>query len=159
GARTLSELSYRAVSQRGVYFFFDRSEPRSNSREGPRVVRVGTHALSAGSRSTLQQRLKQHRGLAKGGGNRRGSICRRLVGQAMLADGSTGPCVSWGVKANAGDAAASLAISRLDLAQIERPIEQAVSQWIGRLPVVCLAIEDDPGPSSRRGFIERNSIA
>jgi hypothetical protein len=32
---------------RGVYFFFEPGETRSISGSGPRVVRVGTHALSA----------------------------------------------------------------------------------------------------------------
>jgi hypothetical protein len=36
-----------------VYFFRESSEDRSDTGEGPRVVRVGTHALKAGARTTL----------------------------------------------------------------------------------------------------------
>ena len=70
---------------RGVYFFFEPGETRSDSGAGPRVVRVGTHALTTGSRTTLWDRLSQHRGTAKkGGGNHRGSIFRLLVGAALI---------------------------------------------------------------------------
>jgi hypothetical protein len=61
---------------RGVYFFFEPSEFRISSGRGLRVVRIGTHALSLGSHSTLRQRLGQHRGAVSGGGNHRGSIFR-----------------------------------------------------------------------------------
>ena len=46
---------------RGVYFFFEPGEIRSDSGTGLRVVRVGTHALIEGSRTTLWNRLSQHR--------------------------------------------------------------------------------------------------
>jgi hypothetical protein len=53
-----------------------------------RVVRVGTHALTAASSATLWSRLRQHRGhLAgrdPGGGNRRASVFRRHVGAALI---------------------------------------------------------------------------
>lgn len=38
---------------RGVYFFFEDGENRSDSGEGQKVVRVGTHALTSQSKSTL----------------------------------------------------------------------------------------------------------
>jgi hypothetical protein len=70
GTRTLASFNrHRDWPQRGLYLFFEPSEMRLESGHGPRIVRVGTHALSAGSRSTLRQRLGQHRGLASGGGN------------------------------------------------------------------------------------------
>ena len=72
--------------RRGVYFFFEEGEVRSDSGSGPRVVRVGTHALTDRSKTTLWNRLAQHRGVARsGGGNHRGSVFRLLVGQALLA--------------------------------------------------------------------------
>src|SRR5205814_4997383 len=72
--------------ERGVYFFFEPGELREDGR-ARRVVRVGTHAVSAGSRTTLWNRLSQHRGTAAalGGGNHRGSIFRLHVGTALLA--------------------------------------------------------------------------
>jgi hypothetical protein len=73
--------------KRGVYFVFEDGELRED-RHTPRVVRVGTHAVSAGSRTTLWNRLSQHRGTfvgwPSGGGNHRGSIFRLHVGTALL---------------------------------------------------------------------------
>ncbi len=70
GSRTLANIvNYRDWPNRGVYLFFEPSEVRSDSGKGPRVVRIGTHALGKGTRSTLRQRLGQHRGRASGGGN------------------------------------------------------------------------------------------
>lgn len=54
GTRTLASLgSFRDWPNRGVYLFFEPSETRSDSGEGPRIVRVGTHGLNQGRRSTL----------------------------------------------------------------------------------------------------------
>jgi len=39
--------------KRGVYFFFEPGEERNQTGIGPRVVRVGTHALKEHSRSSL----------------------------------------------------------------------------------------------------------
>ncbi len=54
--------------KRGVYFFFEPGENRIHSGEGPRVVRVGTHALTSTSQTTLWNRLSQHQGTIKGSG-------------------------------------------------------------------------------------------
>jgi hypothetical protein len=49
GARALSSLrNYSDWPRLGVYFFFEPGEVRQDSGEGPRVVRVGTHALASG---------------------------------------------------------------------------------------------------------------
>jgi hypothetical protein len=64
GKRTLAGCDGRmSWPARGVYFFFEPGEVRSDTGMGPRVVRVGTHALTASSRSSLWQRLSQHRGI------------------------------------------------------------------------------------------------
>jgi hypothetical protein len=47
---------------RGVYFFREAGESRSDTGEGLRVVRVGTHALKAGGSTTLWSPLSTHRG-------------------------------------------------------------------------------------------------
>lgn len=160
GARTLASLGkFRDWPERGVYMFFEPAEVRRDSGEGPRIVRVGTHALGAGSRSTLHQRLRQHRGGASGGGNHRGSIFRLLVGQAALARGELRPCESWGVKSDAARASAVLGIGREAIAAAEAPVEQAVSRYLGAMSFLWLSIDDDPGPESLRGAIERNAIA
>jgi hypothetical protein len=144
---------------RGLYLFFEPFEKRQESGDGPRIVRVGTHALSAGSRSTLRQRLAQHRGQTSGGGNHRGSIFRLLVGQALLARGDVATCPSWGLKSDAGTAARALNVKREILAAVEAPVELAVTRYLSAMPFLWLNIDDDARPESLRGVIERNTIA
>jgi hypothetical protein len=68
GARTLAACSGRLEwPRRGVYFFMEDGEVRSDSGTGPRIVRVGTHALTNSSRTKLWSRLSQHRGQSKTG--------------------------------------------------------------------------------------------
>ncbi len=161
GKRTLSECSGRmSWPTRGVYFFFEAGEERDDSGSGPRVVRVGTHALIAKSRTTLWNRLSQHRGVEKtGGGNHRGSIFRLIVGSALKCrEGLTGPH-SWGTGSDIGQAARQLGADRATLHVEEVHLEIAVSEHIRAMPFLWLAIEDPPGRESLRGPIERNSIA
>ena len=81
---------------RGVYFFREPGELRSSSAVSHRIVRVGTHAVSANAKSTLWQRLRAHLGTREGSGNHRGSIFRRHVGAALLArDQVTLPTWDW----------------------------------------------------------------
>lgn len=159
-ARKLGDpMSFTDLPDRGVYFFFEPGETRSDTGRGPRVVRIGTHALKAGGRATLRQRLRSHRGTRSGSGNHRGSIFRSLVGQALLArDANTG-CVSWGEKGNLSKAAVSLGQSRDVLARAEAPVEALVTRHLGRTTFLWIEINDHPGPESLRGFIERNAIA
>lgn len=151
GARRLSDCSGQmSWPKRGVYFFREPGEVRTDSGAGLRVVRVGTHALKVGSGATLWNRLSQHRGSSQsGGGNHRGSIFRLIVGTALVArDGIE--CSTW-------DDRRSTAPS--EIRECEQPLEKAVSQAIGRMPILWLAVGDDPGPRSQRGYIERNAIA
>jgi hypothetical protein len=46
-----------------------------------------------------------------------------------------------------------------EVREIERELEQAVSEYIGRMTILWIAVPDEPGPKSDRGFIERNAIA
>lgn len=147
------------VPRRGVYFFFDENEPRDDSGTGPRIIRVGTHALTTGSSSSLRQRLSQHRGSIRGGGNHRGSIFRLLVGQALISSGGILSCASWGVKADLAKASLALGMERADIVAAERAIEDTVSEYLSRLTFAWLAIDDEPGPNSLRSIVERNSIA
>lgn len=160
GKRRLQDFSrFRDWPIRGVYIFFEPGEIRSNTGEGLRVVRVGTHALRDGSRSTLRQRLNQHRGTTNGGGNHRGSIFRLLVGQAMIAKGQAPACPSWGVKSDVTKAGAVMKTSRAALREAEWLVELAVSRYIGSMPFLWLDISDEPSNDSHRGYIERNLIA
>ena len=150
GARQLSDCSGRMPwPKRGVYFFREPGEVRTDSGTGPRIVRVGTHALKVGSRTTIWNRLSQHRGpMRSGGGNHRGSIFRLIVGTALIERGGL-DCPTWD---NRGT------VSR-EVRERERHLEKAVSKVIGEMPFLWLAVEDAPGPASLRGFIERNAIA
>ena len=160
GVRTLASIgNFRDWPDRGVYFFFEAGEVRRDSGNGPRIVRVGTHALGAGSRSTLRQRLVQHGGSVNGGGNHRGSIFRLLIGQALLAQVGLPAGDSWGIKGDTAKASAALGVSRKSLAAEEAPIEQAVSRHVVAMPFLWLGIDDEPGPDSMRGVVERNAIA
>src|SRR5882724_10565190 len=78
GLRTLGTHGSEAGwCERGVYFFFEPSEPRSSSAPGMRVTRVGTHAVVAHSKTRLWNRLSTHRGVVShGGGSHRGSVFR-----------------------------------------------------------------------------------
>jgi hypothetical protein len=150
GARTLTTSSGRLNwPTRGVYFFREPGENRSDSGASPRIVRVGTHALNEGSATKLWTRLSQHRGQSKsGGGNHRGSIFRLIVGRALIArEGYVFPTWGQGNTASAAIRAAELAL------------ECKVSEVIGAMPFVWIAIDDEPGKRSTRGVIERNAIA
>jgi hypothetical protein len=77
GPRILADCRGRmSWPARGVYFFREAVKNRSDSGQGPRIVRVGTHALKTGSKAKLWTRLSQHkRQPSTGGGNHRGPIC------------------------------------------------------------------------------------
>lgn len=150
GARRLADCTGRMDwPRRGVYFFFEDGELRSGSGSGPRVVRVGTHGLKSGSKSTLWGRLRQHRGSQRsGGGNHRGSIFRLLVGASLLEREGIG-CGSWSVGSSAPR----------HVREGEVGLERRVSTVLGSMMVLPLAVDDEPGPSSLRGVLERNAIA
>ena len=150
GARRLSECSGRmGWPKQGVYFFCETGEVRTDTGDGPRIVRVGTHSLKAGAKATLWNRLSQHRGNAnRSGGNHRGSVFRLITGAALIEkNGYNYP--TWG----RGNSA------HKEVREGERTLEQKVSTIIGNMPFLWLAVEDEPGPDSRRGYIERNAIA
>lgn len=139
--------------ERGIYFFFESGERRSND-SGSRVVRVGTNALRRGSRITFWNRLRAHRGLIRGrrigGGNHRNSVFRLHVGTAILRkDGLEGAYPTWGVGSSA----------KKGIRNIEHPIEKRVSKYIASMPFLWLESNDSYGPNSERAYIVRNSLA
>jgi len=139
----------------GVYFFFEPGEYRSTSGTGMRVVRVGTHALKLGAKTSLWNRLRQHRGTLsgkyEGGGNHRGSIFRLHVGTSLHSK------YIWDKMIMDNWACGSSATAEIRM--IEQPLEQAVSRHIRSMPFLWVDVNDPPSPNSKRGFIERNSIA
>jgi len=136
--------------QRGVYFFIEPGETRSDSGRGCRVVRVGTHALRQGSKSTLWGRLRQHRGSRTGNGNHRGSIFRRHVGAALICRDRI-KCCTWGKKPRPPAGSADR--------ELESDVERRVSRVIGDMPFLWLSVPDESGPENPRDYIERNAIA
>ncbi len=150
GCRALRECNGKSGwPERGVYFFFEQGEFREDGTT-PRVVRLGTHAVSENSRTKLWTRLRSHRGNLNGGGNHRGSIFRLRVGEALLQQGvyDKGIHQSWSQGRHAP--------KHIRLA--ETPLELAVSEYICRMPFLWLAVDDVPGGKSMRAHIEKNSI-
>ena len=133
---------------RGVYFFFENGEVRSGSGEGPRVVRAGTHAVAKGAKTTLWNRLTNHRGSMKtGGGNHGGSVFRLLVGEAAMRREPSYRVAGWAKEPIPDENAAVL------------ELERRVSCVIRGMPFLWLEVDDAPGPDSARANIERNAIA
>jgi hypothetical protein len=153
GCRQLFECDDKmGWPKRGVYFFFENGEERTNGRE-LRVVRVGTHALKQDSHTTLWDRLRTHRGFLKGrhagGGNHRGSVFRLHVGTAVIRKkGLEKSYPAWGEGSSAPKR----------VRDTEYPIEKMVSQHIRSMPFLWLEVNDPPGPQSERAYIESNSI-
>jgi 5'-3' exonuclease len=149
GLQSLAHADSRAWPERGVYFFFESGENRLCSTR-PRVVRVGTHAVSANSKATLWNRLRTHRGVAEGGGNHRSSIFRSHVGAAIIRrDSRVGEFPDW------GDQSAGTSANK----SLESELERLVSATLSRMQVLCIQVPDNPGPRSDRAYIERNAIA
>ena len=151
GSRHLSECHGRMPwPKRGVYFFFEPGELRGNASTMRRVTRGGTHALAANSKTTLWNRLRQHRGsINPKGGDHRGSIFRLLVGEALMARDPKLKVGTWGQKTSMPQSV------RL----AERGQEVMVSDYLGATSLLYLSVPDAPGPDSDRGTVERNAIA
>ena len=150
GRRLLHADAQRPWPHRGVFFLFERGERRTGSGVGSRVVHVGTHALTEGSGSTLWSRLRQHRGnVNPPGGNHRASRLRKIVVEAIMAKKPELAVDSWG-RGDKGPARSN---------RSEAMAERLVSRRIRAMSVVCLPVEDAPGPDSLRAFIARNAIA
>jgi len=147
---TLSSYSVRDVASRGIYFFFERSESRMLSPAQARVVRIGTHSVSQGSKATLWGRLRTHRGADGGKGNHRGSIFRLHVGEALLRRSDiASDFSSWGIGQSA----------RQTIRMAEEEIELQVSEIIGAMSMLCLEVADASSADSDRSYLERNLIA
>lgn len=131
---------------KGVYFFMEQGELRNESGIGLRVVRVGTHALTATSKTTLWNRLSQHKG-SKSGGNHRGSIFRQLVGTTLLTEHPH--CTTW------EQIPTPVGVPR----EHEKELEKAVSQIIGAMPFLYVEIADPSMSNGLRSYIEQHSIA
>jgi hypothetical protein len=139
--------------ERGVYFFFSHDE-HIHTGDQHRLTRIGTHAVSAGSGTSLWNRLRTHRGANSGtyggGGNHRGSVFRKRVGEALIERHDLHDEYPYWGEGSSADRD-----RRLD----EHEHEQRVSERIRDLPFLWVDIDDEPGPDSDRAYIERNAIA
>lgn len=138
---------------RGVYFFFHPDESR-DSTDQLRLTRIGTHAVSEGGQTSLWNRLRNHRGSKRGtyegGGNHRGSVFRKRVGEALIErENLEDEYPEWGIGSTADR----------DLRLDELEMERRVSGYIRDLPFLWVGVDDEPGPESDRAHIERNAIA
>jgi len=149
GKRLISQCTGNQIwPKKGVYFFFEPGEIRTRVGEGLRIVRVGTHGVSSGSKATLWNRLRTHRGTIDGNGNHRSSIFRLHVGAAISIRDSSYQVSSWGIGQT----------SDSRIREAEKILEQKVSSHIGNMCVLWLAIDDESSPASDRAYIERNII-
>lgn len=151
GGRLLGEcLATNGWPERGVYFLFEPGEMRRDDQTTHRVTRIGTHAVSKGSKSTLWRRLATHRGTEAGGGSHRSSVFRLHVGAALIRKSQGNFDVhTWGQGQHAPK----------KVRTAELPIERQVSSFLRAVHVLWLNVPDEPGPASDRAFIERNVIA
>jgi len=154
GKRRLANCDgYMNWPDRGVYFFFATDERREGTDQ-LRLTRVGTHAVSEGSGTSLWNRLRTHRGALsgtyEGGGNHRGSVFRKRVGEAMVERYDLhDDYPEWGDGSSAGR----------DLRLEELEMERRVSDYLRELPFLWVNVDDEPGPGSDRAYLEWNAIA
>lgn len=154
--RRLSECDGKmGWPERGAYFFFENGEERASGR-GPRVVRVGTHAVRRDARTGLWDRLRTDRGTLSskhaGGGNHRGSVFRLHVGTAILRkERLENSYPTW-------DNPKLRSSAPKEVRDQEYPIEKKVSRHIRSMPFLWLEVNDAPGPQSERAYMGRNSI-
>lgn len=135
--------------KQGLYLFFENGEHRTDSGTGMRVVRVGTHAVSKGSKTTLWNRLSQHKGVVKsGGGNHRGSIFRLIVGEALQRKDPLNTIPSWGKGSSAPK----------DIREKELSLECVVSEAIRSMPFLYVNVEGISSKGNDRSVLEQNLI-
>jgi hypothetical protein len=143
----------KCLPVRGVYFFREPGEV-FQPIGAPRIVRVGTHAISSGSKATLHSRLKAHLGTRSGSGNHRGSIFRLHLGLALL-NKEKRAIPTWGKGSVVPEEVRSNPAAREE----EALLEKKVSDLIGEMSVLWVDVPDEPSSTSERAFIERNAIA
>jgi hypothetical protein len=160
GPRKLKNCTgYMDWPARGVYFFLEPGETHGSTGQW-RVSRVGTHAVSQGSGTTLWDRLKQHYGTGDGssahphGGNHRGSVYRKRVGEALIEKhGLHDDYPDWNERWTGIDR------ERSAVRDEEYVLERRVSAYIREQPFLWVALDDEPSADSDRAVLERNVIA
>jgi hypothetical protein len=160
GTRKLKNCTgYMDWPDRGVYFFLEPGETREVSDQ-LRVTRVGTHAVSDGSSTSLWDRLKQHYGTGSGsshhphGGNHRGSVYRKRVGEAIIEKHDLhDDYPDWDRRWS------EIERERSAVRDEEYILERRVSAYIREQPFLWVDLDDEPGTDSDRAYLERNAVA
>lgn len=149
GGRRIADCSGQlAWPELGVYFITE-TELAAGGRQMPRIVRVGTHAVSLGSQASLWNRVSTHRGTGQGGGSHRSSIFRTHVGRALM---NCDPHQEWPETWGKGQTAVK------SVREGETALEKQVSLAIGDMKLLWLSVPDKAGPGSDRAYLERNTI-
>tara|TARA_E500000305_G_scaffold110047_1_gene116753 strand:- start:559 stop:1755 length:1197 start_codon:yes stop_codon:yes gene_type:complete len=142
--------STKELPENGVYFFLDPTQTPTNTCLPGQVVRIGTHAVSKGSKATLRQRLRAHYGTGDGYGNHRASVFRLHVGASIIhAEKLEELYPHWGD----GNVSPKNAPSN------ERELEQRVSEYIGKLALFAVPIDGESKARNRRSEFERVCIS
>lgn len=140
--------SLNKFPKQGLYFFFESDQNRSYLSSEKRVVRVGTHGVSKGSKSLLWTRLRTHRGTGEGSGNHRSSIFRLHVGSAIIKKMGL-DCPTWGKGQSASK----------EIREKEAGIESLVSEFLRKMSFSWLNIPGEASAMNDRAYIEQNVIA
>lgn len=127
---------FKELPESGVYFFFEPGELRAEHADWHRVVRVGTHRVSNGSKSLFATRLRNHFGSHEAQIGR-GSVFRDHVGASLF--GRSG----WDVHAE----------------EVSAQRHSIVSTYIRSMSFVVVPVDDEAGPASERRQIELGSVA
>lgn len=150
GLRSLRDTMQAVLPPQGVYFFFDPGEATNHSKDLPRLVRVGTHGVSAGSSATLRNRLRTHLGTRLGLGNHRSSVFRLHVGQSIIErDSLQSDFPDWGKNQSASAA----------ILKRETELEAIVSRYISNLLVLYVPISGQSAANNMRATIERQFLS
>ena len=155
GARSLADPDWKiGLPERGVYFFFEPGEIRTNMSGDLRVVRVGIGPRDDNAKSaTLAGRLSNHKGNeGDEGGNHRGLVFRAHVGRSLIdRDGLKNP--KW--KCTSKDLRPLSPSERKAIKEDEGSLEHEVSAIIRQMPFLWVAVYDE----DLRRYLEKNSIA
>ena len=125
----LSECSADDVPSLGVYFFYECGEYQSDTDDTD-TPRLRIVRVGTHALKTGSKATLWNRLCAHKSGNKNSSVFRKLVGFALE-----------------------------EKEESKRPLNERVTETLGNMWVLCLPIEDEVGPSSSRGLIERNAIA
>jgi hypothetical protein len=152
GIRYLRDFDVKGhLPEAGVYFMFEEGEFRSDLPNQLRVTRVGTHATHPEQRTSLKERLEEHRGIPGGRGVSRRSVLRRHVGLALINESQGQINIpTWGRRGHIS----------AEQRQQEELLERLVTSYVGEMMVLWLPVPGiDRAAYDKRRKVEKNSIA